>query len=238
MYYHNTLYYYYYYYRIATATIVYDTIYDRIYILYTINTICNFLRVSTIYKSWYIDIRVVHQFWLVRSFVPILSIYYILYNYILYISLYIYLSLSLFLSIYLNIDVYLCACLSVCTPFLIIFSDSVPTRYISHNISYTHTYCYITRSYADEPLYYYLELLYFRYGLQFRLKDRTSSYFVICIPKTEPEMYRNSKHSSKWKHQKKRQQTAQKKLKKLQKMNRNQKTKSKKLNKKKKKSHR
>lgn len=106
---------------------------------------------------------------------------------------------------------------------------------ISHNISYTHTYCYITRSYADEPLYYYLELLYFRYGLQFRLKDRTSSYFVICIPKTEPEMYRNSKHSSKRKHQKKRQQTAQKKLKKLQKMNRNQKRKSKKLNKKKKK---
>lgn len=108
---------------------------------------------------------------------------------------------------------YLCACLSVCTPFLIIFSRvfrKCSKHDISHNISYTHTYCYITRSYADEPLYYYLELLYFRYGLQFRLKDRTSSYFVICIPKTEPEMYRNSKHSSKRKHQKKRQQTAQK----------------------------
>lgn len=148
---------------------------------------------------------------LARSFVRSYTLYtiYTLQLYPIHIS--IYLSISLFLSIYLNIDVYLCACLSVCTPFLIIFSDSVPTRYISHNISYTHTYCYITRSYADEPLYYYLELLYFRYGLQFRLKDRTSSYFVICIPKTEPEMYRNSKHSSKWKHQKKRQQTAQKK---------------------------
>lgn len=117
MYYHNTLYYYYYYYyRIATATIVYDTIYDRIYILYTINTICNFLRVSTIYKSWYIDIRVVHQFWLVRSFVPILSIYYILYNYILYISLYIYLSLSFSLSIWILmcifVRVWVCVLLS------------------------------------------------------------------------------------------------------------------------------
>lgn len=38
------------------------------------------------------------------------------------------------------------------------------------------------QAFFDEPLYY-LELLYFRYGLQFRLKDRTSSYFVICIPK-------------------------------------------------------
>lgn len=132
----------------------------------------------------------------VRSFYTLYTIYSTTISYT-----YLYIYLSLFLSIYLNIDVYLCACLSVCTPFLIIFSRVF--RKCSNMIRVypiilvIHTYCYITRLYADEPLYYYLDLLYFRYGLQFRLKDRTSSYFVICIPKTEPEMYRNSKHSSK-----------------------------------------
>lgn len=128
------------------------------------------------------------------------SILFILYTLQLYpIHIYISISLSLSFSIYLNIDVYLCACLSVCTPFLIIFSRVFRkcSNMIYPIILVIHTYCYITRLYADEPLYYYLDLLYFRYGLQFRLKDRTSSYFVICIPKTEPEMYRNSKHSSK-----------------------------------------
>lgn len=82
---------------------------------------------------------------------------------------------------------YLCACLSVCTlsSFIILSFQKWFRPDNIHNFSYTHIYCNLTRSYADQPLYYYLELLYFRYGLQFRLKYRSSSYFVICISKTK-----------------------------------------------------
>lgn len=107
---------------------------------------------STLYISWYIDIRVVHQFWLVRSFVPI---YYILYNYILYISISLSLSLnisfSLYLSLYLNIDVYLCACLSVCVSeylshIIIILSVQKVLRSKKQNNIHNFIYYNLTRS--------------------------------------------------------------------------------------------